>query len=218
MGIYNGTVAYTRFRLLGGRKKPTIAKLSELLDAFKAPALKIDGLPKAELIGWVRPLTPQDPDVIGEEAHWDISDCTVTGGIMLRVRYERRKIPTSLLQMIYKQKIAAHAKSTGKTPGRTDRQKLKEEIASELLRRTLPQIQFTDLLWKDHENELYVFSSSKSVCERVLQLFNQTFADELDLALVKLNATTAWIEGDEPDLRLERITEVEPSVFARQMV
>jgi hypothetical protein len=74
------------------------------------------------------------------------------------------------------------------------------------------------LLWKDHENDLYVFSSSKSVCERVLQLFNQTFADELDLALVKLNATTAWIEGDEPDLRLERITEVEPSVFARQMV
>jgi DNA recombination-dependent growth factor C len=217
MGIYSGTVAFSRFRIMGRGKKPTIARLSELLDNFKAPVVKIDGSPKSELIGWVRPLTPQDPEVMGEDSHWDISDCQITGGIMLRVRYERRKIPMSLLQMLYKQKLSDHIKSTGKNLGRTDRQKLKEDIAAELLRRTLPQIQFTDVLWRDDENELYVYSGSKSVCERILQLFNQTFASELDLSLARLSTTTAWIESDESDMRLDRITKTEPAVFARHM-
>ena len=217
MGIYSGTVAFNRVRIMGRGKKPTIAILSELLDNFKAPVLKIDGSPKAELIGWVRPLTPQDPEVMGEDSHWDISDCQITGGIALRARYERRKVPMSLLQMLYKQKLSDHVKSTGKNLGRADRQKLKEDIASDLLRRTLPQIQFTDVLWRDGENELYVYSGSKTVCERILQLFNQTFASELDLSLTRLNTTTAWIESDESDVRLDQIAKTEPTVFARHM-
>ena len=218
MGIYSGTIAFSRFRILGGGKKPTIALLSELLDAFKAPLLKLDGKPQAESIGWVRPLTPQDPDVWGEDAHWDISDCQVTGGVMLRVRYERRKIPMSLLQMIYKQKLSAHHKSTGKNMGRSDRQKLKDEIAGDLLRRTLPQITFTDVFWRDSEPELYIYSSSKTVCERVLQLFHQTFSERLDLSVTRLNTTTAWIDQDMPEERLSLIAKTEPAVFARQMI
>ena len=217
MGIYSGTVAFNRFRIMGLGKKPTISRLSELLDNFKAPVLKIDGPPRAEAIGWVRPLTPQDPDVLGEDSHWDISDCQITGGTMLRVRYERRKIPMSLLQMLYKQKLSEHIKSTGKNMGRADRQKLKEDIAGDLLRRTLPQIQFTDVLWRDKENELYIYSGSKTACERVLNLFNQTFASELDCSLARLSTTTAWIESDDSDLRLDRVAKAEPAVFARHM-
>lgn len=217
MGIYNGTVAYNRFRVISAGKKPSINRLSELLDAFKSPALKIDGTPKSELIGWVRPLTPQDPDVLGEDAHWDISDCQVTGGIMLRIRYERRKVSAGLLQMLYKQQLTNHLKSTGKNMGRVDRQKLKEQIGTDLLKRTLPQITFTDLLWKDSESELYIFSGSKAVAERSLQLFHQTFGNELDLTVVRLNTTTAWIESDESDARLDMVAKAEPSVFARHI-
>jgi DNA recombination-dependent growth factor C len=217
MGIYNGTVAFNRFRLVHNSKKLTIARLSELIDPYKAPVLKIDGSPKAEQIGWVRPLTPQDPDVIGEDAHWDISDCQVSGGIMLRLRYERRKVPNSILQMLYKQKLAHHVKSTGKNMPRLERQKLKEDIASDLLRRTLPQIQFTDILWRDQDHELLVFTGSKSHTEKVLQLFNNTFADDLDLTIIGLNTTTAWIEDDDSEIRLDRITKAEPTVFAKSM-
>jgi DNA recombination-dependent growth factor C len=217
MGIYSGTVAFQRYRIIGGRKRTSISQLSELLESFKAPTLRLDNHPKAERMGWVRPLTPQDPDVLGDDAHWDASDCQVSGGLMLRMRYERRKIPMSLLQMLYKQKIAEHAKETGKNLPRAERQKLKEDLASDLLKRTLPQIQFTDVLWRDQEQELYIFSASKTICERVLQLFGETFAHELDLNVIVLSATTAWIESDDVDLRLERITKVEPSVFARQL-
>jgi recombination associated protein RdgC len=218
MGIYNGTVAYNRFRVIGTGKKHTIARLSSLLDPFKAPTLRIDGTPKAEIVGWVRPLTPQDASIIGDDAHWDISDCQVASGIMLRLRYERRKIPTSLLQMLFKQELAKSNKATGKNMGRQERQKLKEEIAAELLRRTLPQIQFVDALWKDTDNELLVFTSSKGATDRVLQLFNQTFANELDLSLSTLNTTAAWIESDESDARLDRIAKTEPAIFAQHVV
>jgi DNA recombination-dependent growth factor C len=215
MGIYNGSVSFSRYRVVMGGRRPTIARLSELLDAFKAPKLKIDGTPKAETIGWVRPLTPQDKDLVDPDSHWDISDCQVTGGLMLRVRYERRKVPASLLQMLYRQKLAEGASSTGKPLGRLERQKLKESIASDLLRRTLPQVQFTDVLWRDTDQELMIFSGSKTIAERILQLFGQTFGDELDLLVSRLNATTSWIEQDDSPARLTRLAKTEPTVFAR---
>ncbi len=222
MGIYTGTVAYNRFRVIGPNKKHGIAKLSSLLDPFKSPILRIDGSPKAEIIGWVRPLTPQDAEVMGEDAHWDISDCQVSSGVMLRLRYERRKISTSLLQMLFKNELAKNHKATGKPLGRQDRLKLKEEIAATLLRRTLPQIQFVDVLWKDTEHgigtELFIFTSSKGATDRVLQLFNQTFSNELDLTLTALNTTAAWIESEDSDLRLDRIAKTEPTVFAQHVV
>ncbi len=216
MGIYNGSVSFSRYRVFSSGKRPTIARLSELLDSFKAPKLKIDGSPKAELIGWVRPLTPQDKDLADTDSHWDISDCQVSGGLMMRVRYERRKIPASLLQMLYRQKIAEHTVANGKPMGRLERQKLKEDIASDLLRRTLPQVQFTDVLWRDDEQELLIFSGSKSVSERILQLFGQTFGDELDLLVTRLNATTSWIEHEDSVTRMSALAKTEPAVFARQ--
>ena len=222
MGIYTGTVAYNRFRVGGLGQKHSIATLSSLLDAFKSPILRIDGSPKAEVIGWVRPLTPQDSEIIGEDAHWDISDCQVSSGIMLRLRYERRKISTSLLQMLFKNELAKNNKASGKAMGRQDRLKLKEEIAATLLRRTLPQIQFVDVLWKDTElgngTELFIFTSSKGASDRVLQLFNQTFSNELDLTLTTLNTTAAWVESEDSDLRLDRIAKTEPTIFAQQTV
>jgi hypothetical protein len=222
MGIYTGTVAFNRFRVSGTGKKHSINQLSTLLDPFKSPLLRIDGAAKAEVIGWVRPLTPQDANIMGEDAHWDISDSQVSSGIMLRLRYERRKISTSLLQMLFKNELAKNNKASGKTMGRQDRMKLKEEIASTLLRRTLPQISFVDVLWKDTDlgngTELYIFSSSTGATDRVLQLFNQTFSNELDLTLTALNTTAAWIESDESDVRLDRIAKTEPSIFAQNTV
>jgi DNA recombination-dependent growth factor C len=135
---------------------------------------------------------------------------------MMRVRYERRKIPASLLQMLYRQKIAENTVANGKPMGRLERQKLKEDIASDLLRRTLPQVQFTDVLWRDDEQELLIFSGSKSVSERILQLFGQTFGDELDLLVTRLNATTSWIEHEDSLTRMSALAKTEPAVFARQ--
>ena len=218
MGIYNGSIAYTRFRILGTEGGHTISRLNALLEPFKAPTLKIESTTKTEAIGWVRPLTSQEPDAIGANDHWDISDCQTSGGLLLRVRYERRKVPSSLIQMIFRQKLVSHAKSTGKGPNRQERQKIKDEVMTELVRRSLPEIQFIDVLWRDSESELYVFSSSQRMTDKILQLFNQTFADELDLSVIKLNPAASWLETENSDSRFKNFVKTSPTVFARQSV
>jgi DNA recombination-dependent growth factor C len=178
----------------------------------------LDESPKAERIGWVRPLTPQDPDVIGDDAHWDISDCVVGSGVMLRARFERRKVPTSLLQMLFRQKIGEHTKETGKSMPRFERQKLKQDLAESLLRRTLPHITHVDVLWRVDDQELFIFNRSKTLSEKILQLFIETFTQELGLDVIKFSATTAWLDTDETAVRLDQLAKVEPALFARQMI
>jgi DNA recombination-dependent growth factor C len=216
MGIYTGTATCGRYRVFCNGKLPTVKKLSDALDPFKAPELRIDGNPKMESIGWVRPLTPMDKDLAETSGHWDASDCQIAGGTLLRVRYERRKVPASLLAMIFRQKLAEHTQSQGKPMGRLERKKLKDSIAQDLLKRSLPMVQFTDLVWRDQESELWIFSSSKSTCEKILQLFGQTFSDPLDLQVSPLDPASAWIEEDDSDHRLQLVTRAEPTVFARQ--
>lgn len=217
MGIYNGTVAFQRYLLVGGPRKLTISNLSDLIAPHKAPSLKLDQTVKAERLGWVRPLTQDSAETPLDSTHWDISDCVVEGGVLLRARAERRKVPSTLLQMIFRQKIAEHYQASGKQLNRNERQALKNDLTQELMRRSLPQVSFTDILWKLEDKELYIFNRSKTACERVLQLFDETFAKELKLDVVKFSATSAWVEATDIDARFNLLTKVEPTVFARTL-
>lgn len=217
MGIYNGTVAFQRYLLVGGPRKLTISNLSDLIAPHKAPSLKLDQTVKAERLGWVRPLTQDSDETPLDSTHWDISDCVVEGGVLLRARAERRRVPSTLLQMIFRQKIAEHYQASGKQLNRNERQALKNDLTQELMRRSLPQVSFTDILWKLEDKELYIFNRSKTACERVLQLFDETFAKELKLDVVKFSATSAWVEATDIDARFNLLTKVEPTVFARTL-
>jgi DNA recombination-dependent growth factor C len=217
MGIYNGTVAFQRYLLVGGPRKLTISNLSDLIAPHKAPSLKLDQTVKAERLGWVRPLTQDSAETPLDSTHWDISDCVVEGGVLLRARAERRRVPSTLLQMIFRQKIAEHYQASGKQLNRNERQALKNDLTQELMRRSLPQVSFTDILWKLEDKELYIFNRSKTACERVLQLFDETFAKELKLDVVKFSATSAWVEATDIDARFNLLTKVEPTVFARTL-
>jgi hypothetical protein len=221
MSVYSGSLAITRYRVVGDPGRTTNASLSKLLDAFRASPIKFDGPAKPESIGWVRPLTPNDAEISGEDAHWDMTDCRVRDGYLLRSRYERRKVSSALLNMLYRNKLDAHLQKTGKTMRRDERQKLKHEIVLDLTKRTLPSLQFTDVFWRDEASELIIFSTSKSVRQRIEQLFYQTFGSKLDLSLIRIDGSLAFFDDDtatEKDLlkRLGRLSELQPSLFALQ--
>jgi DNA recombination-dependent growth factor C len=121
--------------------------------------------------------------------------------------------------MMYKQKLRDHLKNTGKNMPRLERQEFKEKLMQELLKRTLPQVTYTDILWRADEHELMVFSSSKTVRQRVEQLFHQTFGKSLDLSLVRFDGTLAFLDDSDADekaltQRLSRMSKMEPAVFA----
>lgn len=221
MGIYQGSLAFTRYRVLGNPGKTTIASLSKLLAPFIAPPLKMDGPTKPESMGWVRPLTATDEEAVSDDSHWDMSDCHIDDGFLMRLRYERRKIPASLMQMLFRGKIREHLQKAGKPMPRAARQELKQQLMTDLLKRTLPVIQFTDVLWKEREGLLLVFSTSKSVRQRVEQMFHETFGTKLDLSLMKLDAPMTFLgdeDADENELskKLSRLEKMEPAVFAPQ--
>lgn len=219
MSIYNGSLAFTRYKVLGELGKATIASLSKVLTPYVAAPLTIDGPAKPEAMGWVRPLTQSDEEMVGEDSHWDMSDCHAGEAYLLRMRYERRKVPASLVQMMYKQKLRDHLQKTGKNMPRQERQEFKEKLMQDLLKRTLPLVTYTDLLWRADEHELFIFSTSKSVRQRAEQLFHQTFGKPLDLSLVRFDGTLAFLDDETADekalgQRLSRMSKMEPAVFA----
>lgn len=222
MGIYQGTLAFTRYRVVGELAKASHASLSKHLAGYRAPKLRItDALPsKPESIGWIRPLIATDEDAVSEDSHWDMADCAVDGGYLLRIRYERRKVPTMILQTLFRSKIREHLQKTGKAMPRQERQELKQQLMTDLTKRTLPVIQFTDVLWREDDSELYVFATSKSARQRAEQLFHQTFGDPLNLSLLRLDGTLAFLDDEDSDeaaltKRLSKLSKIEPAVFAK---
>lgn len=219
VGIYQGSLAFTRYRVLGDPGKTTIASLSKLIQPFIAPPLRIDGPVKPENIGWVRPLTASDEDVVSEDSHWDLSDCHVNDGFLLRLRYEKRKIPASLVQTFYKSHMREHLQKNGKNMPKSDRQEYKQKLMTDLLKRALPVIQFTDGYWRETAGELLVFSTSNSVRLRFEQLFHQSFGAKLDLSLIRLDGPLTFLEHQDADektlaKRLSRLAKIEPAVFS----
>jgi DNA recombination-dependent growth factor C len=219
MSIYNGSLAFTRYKVLGEPSKSSISALSKVITPFLAPPITIDGPVKPESMGWVRPLTKSDEEIVSEDSHWDMSDCQVNNAFLLRIRYERRKVPAALVQMLYKQKLREHLKSTGKNMKRTERQEFKEKLVQDLLKKTLPAVTYTDLLWNLDEHEVLIFSASKSVRQRAEQLFYQTFGKPFDISLIRFDGALAFLDDDDADekdlsQRLSRMTKIEPAIFA----
>ena len=56
MGIQSGSLSLCRYRLVGGAGRTSLGELNELIDNYKSGPIKLSGIPKEELFGWVRPL------------------------------------------------------------------------------------------------------------------------------------------------------------------
>lgn len=209
----------TRYKVIGPYQKKSHASLSKFLVDHKAPPLKVDGPVKPEAIGWVRPLINDEDLAITEGAEWDMSDCALGKDYLLRVRYERRKVPQSLAQMLIQQKLRSHLTKTGKGMNRQEKIEMKNEILTGLMKRTLPVLQFTDVLWREAAQELIIFSTSKSTRGRIEQLFHQTFGSELELSLLKIDGPLTYLNDEDANdnqltRKLTKIANIQPAVFS----
>jgi DNA recombination-dependent growth factor C len=204
---------------MGSLGKTSLASLSKLLAPNKAPPLKLDGPAKQEVVGWVRPLTATDEDLNTDASYWDMGDAQIDNYFLLRLRYERRNVPSSLTQMLFKAQLKEHQEKTGKSMARRERQELKNKLLADLTKRTLPSIQYTDGLWRSDDGELQIFTTSKSHRIRFEQLFYKTFGQPLKLSLVKTNGPQFVAEDSLDSLQklsehLSHMTKIEPSTFA----
>lgn len=186
MGIQGGSLSLSRYRLVGGTGRINkLADLNRLLEPYKLGPLVLQGRGKEEEIGWVRPVG-LDNLTLPPDAPWDLSHAQLEDGFLLRMRILRRKVPASLLQIVYRQRFFAHEEQTGRAPAPKERRDLRDAVKLELLERALPAIAHVDAYWRDRDGELTLFSVSKKAAETFERLFTSTFATPLAQTMVRI--------------------------------
>jgi DNA recombination-dependent growth factor C len=174
-----------------------MARLSELLEPYKAGPLLLGSGRKEEAVGWVRP-TGVDDIELPEDAEWDMSHGRTEDGdgFLLRMRIERRRVPASLVQHVYRQKFFAAEGRSGKPPSAQERRELREKVKSDLTAKALPTLAHVDAFWRDSAGELLVFSTSKKARETFERLFQATFAGPLEQTLVRVTPALMAHRGE----------------------
>lgn len=120
--------------------------------------------------GWV---TPEDPT--GDS--FEIDDMALNALTWLRVRIDRKKLPTKWVRM----HLEVAARERGFPLSARDRRELKADLAEQLLPRVLPTTQHIDAILAGHlqNNLVLVLSTSKGALDTFRKLFAETFGAEL---------------------------------------
>jgi len=224
LGIQQGSITLCRYRLLGDhRRRLGLSRLNELIEPYKAKPLALTGLHKEEMVGWVRPVGLESATLdLPPDAPWDMSDCRVDDGFVLRLRIERRKVPAALLQILYKQEFYQETLRTGKTPGPTERRELRDLMQAELMGRALPTLSHVDVYWRDEAGELMLFNTGKKVRSLFEALFTNSFSSHLGLTLVAIEppliglTREQWEDSQVASETLGRLSLATPAAFAEQ--
>ena len=167
VGFQNGSFSLTRYRVLGREKRLSISELNAKFAAFKAGPLKLQNSTRELDYAWVLPENPELDDRKTTEDAWTLSDCLFEDGILLRIRIEKRNVPTQLLNIVAKRRwLETKAEEEErKAEERVLKKQIVDEVKEELLRMSLPTLSYIDAFWKDQEDSIYLFSQGKAARE-----------------------------------------------------
>lgn len=222
MAIHQGSLSLCRYRLLGGNGKSNLTRLNSFLEPYIAGPLKLSGVTKDEVTGWVRPLGLEKVE-LAPDTPWDLSHCQVDDGFVLRLRVERRAVPAQLLQLVYKQQFFEQQAKAGKTPGPKDRRDMRDKVKAELMGRALPALSHIEAYWRDRQGELTLFTTGKKARSVFETAFTATFANPLNLTLVRIDppllglSKDQWEDSQVASATLGRLSLATPVAFAEQV-
>lgn len=136
-----------------------------------------DQLKAEEMVSWVLPPgldVEEERTALG--AGWDLRDLVVEGGLLLRMRIERRKVPSELVQQIVRSRL--YQLRQDRAVGRQEQKEIREQVKRDLLKQCLPVISYLDGYWKEDRKELVLFSNGKKNCELFCNLFLESFGEK----------------------------------------
>lgn len=188
MGLQNGSFSLTRYRVLGRENRLTVKGLNTKMGGFQAGPLKLQNATHELAYGWVLPDNPELEEKRIPGQAWDLSDCLYEDGILLRIRVERRSVSASLLQDVAQQRWREHRQQeeSGPEPQRVLKKQIMDETKDELLRLSLPTLNYIDAFWKDQDDFIYLFSQGKMARECFEDLFRKSFGQEHNLTLMRI--------------------------------
>ncbi len=124
-----------------------------------------------ESFGWVNPRA-----VLEEELSW--GDLRVEGAslVFLAARLDRK----SLCPVLFRERLRKAMDKAKRDKGveritRQHRRALEEQLTIEMLKETSASSSFTEVVWDRNSGEVFIGSGSRSLCERIMDLFASTF-------------------------------------------
>lgn len=208
MTLGAGAVAIRRLKLLSPPREFSLARVAEALREGTLSPLAIDDV-REESLGFAHPFT-------GEPDLSDPQSLVFEGSLVFALRKDVKKIPGTLFRLQVRQALealqnAAPSKSREARKGARDagdvgdvaesprrrltkavREQAKERIKAELLKRTLPSIRLTEIVWHLDAGEIWILSTSQGVLEDFERLFFELF----QTGFVQVGPGTAAIDFD----------------------
>lgn len=218
MGLSSGALSMSRYKVLG-LKKTSLSALNKGLLRNQAPEITLGSTlgktQKQEQAFWV---LPNLPDQARDGNYWDMLDCQVDGGYVLRIRIEKRQVPSELINSLVKERLQALARKLERRPNRVEARQVKAELKDELLSAALPNIRYVELFWSEECEEVILFSTAKSACMHFEHLFRDSFLKPLGGELIALLPPLLALDdsdwkGHSP--RPEAISKLVPSVIGQ---
>ncbi len=188
MGFQNGSFSLTRYRVYGREKRLSVGELNGKFASYQAGPLQLQNSGKELEYAWVLPENPELDDRKATEDNWTLSDCLFEDGILLRIRVEKRTVPTQLLNIVANRRwLETKAEEEDrKAEERVQKKQIVDEVKEELLRMSLPALSHIDAFWKDQDDSIYLFSQGKSARECFEDLFRKSFGHQHNLTLVRI--------------------------------
>lgn len=174
MGILSGAMSVSRLRVLEperheGWRETYRERLAEF--AFREPP---QGLGREEVEGWCRVQNLLDTD-FDDFNTWLVQDWAI-----FALRVDKKRLPARLVSAMLEKRCEAWSRefNVERCPA-SKRTELREQLEDELLLKTLPSVQVTELAWSLTGGWVVVHSHSEAVIERVRKRFFRTFGKRL---------------------------------------
>ena len=171
MGLLSGSVSLSRWHFVGEQRP--LSSIKKRIKLHQGEPIGIESSEKEERVSWVLPKGLELEEELEGSGYWGLTDLQVDGGLLLRMRIERRKVPSELLAQIYKAKLTELREE--RAISKQEQRDLKESVKADLISRALPAIGYIDGYWKEERQELILFSTGKKNCELFCDLFIKTF-------------------------------------------
>lgn len=214
MSLVSGQFSLSRFKV----EAPSALSYSAIDDCLKkgrAGPLRLGAGNREESFGWVDPDLYEDGSTPGRKA-WGASESKVGQGIVLNMRLDRKKVPSSLVTALVRERIRAEEADKQRFLSAREKKDLTAIVKEEALIKALPSVQVIEAYWRVATGDLFVLSTVKSTIRCFLALFTETFAKPLELSIVQPTLPTVVealsaaprnrpLDQQQLSLRLERL-------------
>lgn len=173
MALLKGAVTARRFRVHGELPEGWRERFRDRLNAmaFREPASSTG---KEELEGWVQVHNLLDTSFD------DFNQWLYNSFAVFALRVDKKALPARLLRAHVDKMCREWAEERGieRVPSAKKRE-IKEALEEEWLRRSLPKVAITEVVWNLDEGYLLIDSLSEGVGDRIRKRFHRTFGLEL---------------------------------------